>query len=190
MGSKRTPGTPEQAALVASFTNPDLDEVDRHIQFGNQFSWGRQEMPPMSTTGSHPAGEPPSTGPQVDNAPPPGTRSVNETTVGKTRRAAAGKAQTQPIVVTGYAEGTTRKVAQGQVDGIDDPVRTILLRVCTKPASVISFNQLVTQVAVRAKLSSTKIRGDILTALIDYAIRTPGVIDDLAGTLKKTGKRS
>ncbi len=187
MGSKRTPSTPEQAALVASFTNPDLDEVEKHIQFGNQFSWGREEVPPIPTAESHSAGDPPSARPLVDGMPPPVAKSVDNKKVEKAKRV-AGKAQNQPTVTTSYDDITTKKVAQA--DGIDEQVQTILLRVCTKPASVISFNQLVTQVAVTAKLSSTKIRGDILTALVDYAIQTPGVVEYLAASLRKTEKRS
>lgn len=189
MAKKGAPTTPEQAALLASLTNPDLEEIEGHIAFGKQFTWGSDP----ATTGLH------------------GNRSVNESAATNEPLPATTRPDTANMGTSSDtpARRSTKNGQYGQhrhegksiekrptstrlppvVDN-DQSSKTTLLRVFTKTTSVIEFNQLVNQVAMTARVSSTRIRGDILAALITYAVGRPDVIQHLAANLTEVRKQA
>lgn len=189
MAKKRVPNTPEQFALLASLTNPDLDEVEGHVAFGKQFTWGSEPAP------TRPNGDPTVNESSANNEPLPATTRPGRTNAEMSsdtpeRRSTKNDQHRHEGKSTEKRPSSTSLQPEADEDDNDQSSKTTLLRVFTKTTSVIEFNQLVNLVAMRAIVSSTRIRGDILAALITYAIGRPDVIQHLATHLTEVRKQA
>ena len=185
MAKKKAPTTPEQIALLASLTNPDLDEVEDHVAFGKQFTWG-SEPAPTGLNGDPTVYEssalPATTRPGRANAETSSDKPERRSTKNGQHRH-EGKSTEKRLPTTSLPP---------EADEADNyqSSKTTLLRVFTKTTSVIEFNQLVNQVAMRANVCSTRLRGDILASLITYAVDRPDVIQHLATHLTEIRKHA
>lgn len=189
MAKKRVPTTPEQIALLASLTNPDLDEVEGHVAFGKQFTWGNEPAP----TGLN--GDPTVYESSANNEPlpattRPGTANAETSRDKPERRSTKNGQHRHEGKSTEKRLATTSLPPEADEADHDQSSKTTLLRVFTKTTSVIEFNQLVNQVAMRANVCSTRIRGDILASLITYAVDRPDVIQHLATHLTEIRKHA